>query len=46
MRWEITVNILGMDKRYGYKRIRLVFLHYNLTISEEKFETRKGHSLL
>ena len=24
MKWEIIDNILGMDKKCGYKRIRLV----------------------
>lgn len=46
MRWETIDTILGIDKRYGYKRKRLVFLHYNLVISKDKFETREGHGLL
>lgn len=46
MRWETIDNILGMDKRYAYKRIRLVFSLYNLVISKDKFETREGHGLL
>ena len=35
-----------MDKRYGYKGIRLVFLHYDLEISKEKFQKREGYRLL
>ena len=28
-----------MDKREGYQRIRLVFLHYGLKVSKDEFPT-------
>lgn len=43
--WEITKDI-GMNERYGFKGIRLIFLCEKFEIPKEKFQEREGHSLL